>query len=390
MTITTASATVETGWPMNKSNEKLHPSDIFVDFENGNGQNGKIPSVPGVSFVDHLGFSWVYMDKTYSYANIYPECWDCENAYIVNGRYGAYTSWALISHYAGVIVLEGGGTHVSILSSNGCYLTMTAYDKTGKIVDSCTARPNTGTLTFTRMTVSSNRPNIYTVEIMGSGNHWIVDDMIVGGITLPDKPVDYSDVAEKVKRLVGGTEFNVKYLEHGFGFDYRDFTYADVEDIITPPHNCPDGMNCADGLEYWNPDTKTFEYGEGISNVGLIIWAYNSITRELYGESVVKWETPPDMAKHDFTEPVPIGEEQPGDVYFLHGGEYGALDEVGIVVDEDYVVTSRPEEGVIYVFKPILENDQDGNPDPDFAGYYRLPGKITGGHNPIKKYPPTN
>ena len=63
---------------------------------------------------------------------------------------------------------------------------------------------------------------------------------------------------------------------------------------------------------------------EGISDEGLVIWAFNSVTKELYGERVVKWETVPDMIKHDFTESVPIGEEQPGDVYCMFGGENGA------------------------------------------------------------------
>lgn len=277
------------------------------------------------------------------------------------------------------LVFKEGTKHISFVASTGGTLSVALYDVKDNLIYSTKIYRNidkigTNPSNMTYFRFDTLDKDIKYMKLYGRFNAWHIDDLIIGGE--PGYllcPVDYSDVVEKASSALGAN-----YSKFGLGYDYRFLDYADVEDLINPPQ--------PDGLEYWDPITKEFKYGEGISDEGLVIWAYNSITKELYGESVVKWNTPPDMCKHDFTESVSIGEEIPGDVYFLHGGKYGALDEVGIVVDRDYVVTSRPGEGVIYVFKPLIEGI--GTPNPDFAGYYRLPGKITGGHSPIKKHPP--
>lgn len=367
---------------------------------------GNVPTGYGPNYPSYSSVGGSMCGDTRCYMNIWPyHGW--ENAtFIVNGNVGfnsitcceCDTCWtgecypgteARIqfkegTHYISFLASTGGNLYIRLYDMKGSQYNQVHYEKITVNID----RVNDDPSNFTHFSIHLPNIDIARMDIRGSFNGWHIDDLIIGGAPgyLPDRPVDYSDVAEKAKTLVGEIEYHVDYLEHGFGFDYRDFTYADAEDLIYPPSNCAPGLNCPTGLEYWNPDIKQFVYGEGISDEGLIIWAYNSITTELYGESVVKWETVPDMIKHDFTEPVPIGEEQPGDVYVMYGGDYGALDEIGIVVDDDYVVTSRPDDGVIYVFKPMIEGVD--TPNPDFAGYYRLPGKITGGHNPIKKHPP--
>ena len=337
--------------------------------------------------------------NTRCYMKIYPWCGYYTNGtpyewvFITNGR-DAFSPMtgpdSMGGYWPGTkaqIEFKKDTRYVSFLACTGGNLYVSLYDRHGNRIHSekitiTIYRDGTDPSDWTRFSYYSKNTDIVSMKLSGPFNGWHIDDLIIGGAPgyLPDKPVDYSDVAKKVETLIDTFYYDdVNYLEYGFGYDYRYLTYADTEDLINPSD---------EGLEYWNPDTKQFEYGKGISDEGLILWAYNSITQELYGENVVKWNTAPDMAKHDFTESVPIGEEQPGDVYFMYGGEYGTLDEVGIVVCDTQVVTSRPGEGVKYHTKNIIETNPDGTPDPDFAGYYRLPGKITGGHNPIKKHPP--
>ena len=410
MSFMTATAAVETNLPYNGT-RNLPPDDsyAFFDFEEGTGHfDSLLPSqYADIKFTnifannrDHI---WSYNDAQFPLMHVYPQnvffqddkVTPVNYIYLIQGRYAASTVVELYpgGFYTGVyglIEFPEGANHVSFLVSSGEYFKATAFDKRGNQIGYASvpttiyrvSLPN-GPSTWSRVSFNRTKSDIYSIEIRGQCNDWLIDDLVIGGLPLDDtpEPVDYSDVAAKAL-----TALNALYLEYGFGFDYRDFSYADVEDILNPPPNCAPGLNCPDGLEYWNPDTKRFEYGEGISNVGLVIWAFNSITRELYGESVVKWDTTPSIAKNDFTVPVPIGEEQPGDVYFLYGGEHGAVDEIGIVVDDTSVVTSRPEEGVTVISKTSIEGTD--TPNPDFAGYYRLPGVIHGGHSPIKKHPP--
>lgn len=372
----TAAALIEPDWPMDKPNERLHPSDLIIDFEGGTSNERPVPDVPGVRFVDHLGYPWVYAEKGCPRMNIFPNIWNPGHEYIVNGGFGAFTCWAKIPHYMGVIEFDGGANHVSVLASCGCDLRMTAYDKAGTIIDRCTCEPNTGTLTFTRMTVGGTKSNIQSVEFYGVGNFWIIDEVIIGGLTFPDEPVNYTDVARLAQELHG-----VDYLEYGVGHDYLTFEYLD-------PWQFGDGID----EKYWNPETKTFENGEGIGNAGLIVWAYNKVSKELYDESIVKHCTVAKMEKHDFTVDVDSADTQPGDVCFMdrrdRNGDYGSdgyADEVYMVVEETAtgmdLITSCPDEniGVIYSKKSISESS------PAFMGYKRLPGVIRGGHNPIPK-----
>jgi hypothetical protein len=135
--------------------------------------------------------------------------------------------------------------------------------------------------------------------------------------------------------------------------------------------------------EYWNPETKMFEEGEGISNAGLILWAYNHDSKELAGTSFVKRNTVAGMEKHDFKVDVDSADTQPGDVCFMDRDFDGTVDEVYMVVEETPtemdLITACPDSGVIYSKKSIVEGS------PAFMGYKRLPGVIRGGKNPIPK-----
>lgn len=367
---TAAAALIEPDWPMDKPNERLYPSDVFIDFEDGIQNEWPVSNVTGVKFLDYNGFSWVYAEKAFAYMNIFPDCRYPEEAYVVNGRFGAFTCWMRIPYHTGVIQFDGGATQVSVLASTSCYLRMSAYDKTGKLIESSgTAEPNAGTLTFTRMTVSSSNPDIKTIIITGLGSHWIIDDLVISGLTFPDTPVDYTYVARRAQELHG-----VDYLEYGLGHDYLMMAYMDA-------------WQFTDGAmgEYWNPETKQFEEGEGISNAGLILWAYNYDADDLAGTSFVKRNTVEGMEKHDFKVPVESEDTQPGDVYFMDRDFDGTADVVGMVIettptDMDLIYSCEDEGiGVIYSKKSIVEGS------PAFMGYKRLPGVIRGGKNPIPK-----
>ena len=425
-----ASADQQYDWPWEKPNEvPENMTHVFYDFEDGASFSPYRQDLKTCEFVDvpseysYFGFDEPsYVSKYARAMHIYPYDYyynpdgsQVDYIWIVNGdkAFAPRSMNKLGQYYPGIgakiIINEGAAiNYFSFLASTGCTLEVTIYDQDGNFlfyeeIYNNIYREGNNSSEFTQFYVYFPDHTIGWVELTGSYNAWHVDDMILGFSDIqppepdptpepiptpdptpepiptpdptpePELPVNYSDVAKKASTILG-----VDYLEFGLGYDYRFLDYADTENLTNPPQ--------PDGLEYWNPDTKTFMYGKGISDEGLIIWIYNSIAKELYGESVVKWNTAPDMAKHDFTVSVLTGEEQPGDVYFMHGGEHGALDEVGIVVDDDYVITSRPDDGVIYVFKPMIEGVDISN--PDFAGYYRLPVKINGGHTPIKKHPP--
>ena len=370
----TAAALIEPDWAMDRPNEKLHPSDLLIDFEDGIQNEWPISNVTGVRFVDHLGFPWVYAEKNFPYMNIFPDGWDPDNAYVVNGEFGAFTCWMMIPHYAGVIEFDGGANYVSVLASNGCNLKMTAYDKRGNIIDEGVAEPNTGTLTFTRMTMTCPRSSISSVKFYGVGNFWIVDDLIVGGEPLP-MPTDYAYAAERMKELLGA-----EFFQFGLGYNIILREFYTAEQIIN------------NEIPGWNSYTKEIVIGKGIYDVNAIIWAFN------VEEDLVNWMPIDKMAKHDFTVEVEHGEQKPGDVFFIDYEADGFYDEVGIYVGDVHydpvmeytvdIIRIIPGAGVsysstewineVYAFDLIA---------PAFVDYRRLPDNPKGGHSPYPKIP---
>lgn len=271
-------------------------------------------------------------------------------------------------------------TYISFLASTGPKLHVRLYDRKGNWLHSETIertidRVGSEPSNFTRFEIHLPDKEIGAMTLSGTFNGWHIDDMIVGGAHgYLDKPVDYTYVARRAQELHG-----VDYLEYGLGHDYVMMDYMDVWQFT-------DGMMG----EYWNPEAKTLDEGEGISNAGLILWAYNYDSEELAGTLFVKWNTVAGMEKHDFKVDVDPMDTQPGDVCFMdrkdRNGDYGSdgyADEVYMVIEETptemNLITACPDSGVIYSKKSIVEGS------PAFMGYKRLPGVIKGGHNPIPK-----
>lgn len=335
---------------------------------------------PGLSF-EPMGDAayWGYAEKGGRGMNIYPlEYYDeIDYTYLVHGEYGFVPVhhddvfgqfWPAAS---GLLRIENGTNHISIMASIGSSLQMKCYDKIGKYLGSSgIAYTNTqrispdGPSTFTQMSYTSTKSDIYCVEFIGRYNNWIGDDLVIGGMIDPEHEPDLTDyeyVADRAVEL-----FGVPYLEFGLGFDYGDFTYMEV-----------DQFESGQFMEYWNPDLKEIEMDVGISDEGLVLWSYNC-----EGEKLVKWSTSPNMMKHDFTEVVPFDDIQPGDVYFLDANSDGDADTIGMVITENTpgmdLITVN-EFGVVLMNSDITESKQE------FLGYYRLPDSIHGGHSPIKK-----
>jgi hypothetical protein len=281
--------------------------------------------------------------------------------------------------YPGVntkIEFKEGTTYISFLASTGPKLYVRLYDwkgnwlhseTVGRTIDRVGSEPSN----WTRFEIHlSSDKEIGSVTLSGAFNGWHIDDLIVGGAPgYLNKPVNYTYVACRAQELHG-----VDYLEHGLGHDYLMMDYMDVWQFT-------DGMMG----EYWNPKTKQFEDGEGISNAGLILWAYNYDSMELMGEHIVKRSTVAGMEKHDFKVDVDPSDIIPGDVGFKDRDYDGYADEVYMVIEPTDtgmdLITSCPDEstGVIYSKSSIVEAS------PAFMGYKRLPGVIRGGHKPIPK-----
>lgn len=319
---------------------------------------------------------------TRCYMNIYPYQNNQNWIYVVNGRVGfnPISGPDVMGGYCPAmnahIVPKDDTRYVSFLASTGSDLRVRLYDRRGSVINyatiGCTVMRNgTDPSNFTRFEAHTET-DIAAIKLFGGFNAWHIDDLIIGGGQgyLPEAPVDYAYVARLAQELHG-----VWYLEHGLGYDYEDFTYAE-----------PFQFN--EYLEYWNPETKTFEHDQGISNPGLILWAYNKDSEYLAGTSFVKHITPAKMMKHDFKVEVDSADTQPGDVYFMDYTHDGVADFVGMVIEmtptEMDLIASEPPLandpiGVIYSTKKIAESS------PAFMGYHRLPGTIRGGHKPIPK-----
>ena len=392
-----SSAAIEEEWPFGMRNPLPNdPTYVRFDFEDGGTHFNSYPGV--VNFVKIESEYPLYPDKWDSVQigeggyHIYPKDFfhhrngsQVDYIYIVNGERAAQPIYWWCNNVKcewwpgskGRIEFPTGASDVSFLISNGAPVQMKAYDKTGKylgysgVAYSNIERVPPNPSNFTRVSFTTEKPIIYAVEITTSQNNfWLGDDFVIGGLTFPNEPVNYTYVARRAQELHG-----VDYLEYGLGYDYVIKEYMDTwqfKDSVLE--------------EYWNPETKQFELGKGISNPGLIGWAYNYDAMELAGTSFIKWSTVDGMAKHDFTVPVDPSDIQPGDVYFMNHDfdSKNTPDEIGMVIEENNsmnLITSCPDEniGVIYLKSSIVESL------PAFMGYYRLPGVINGGHNPIPK-----
>jgi hypothetical protein len=384
-----AVADTETNWTHEKRN--IAPAGIehvYYDFEEGSNLvpfRNSYPDVAAFMNVISDPDAWdgtdepSYVCKCARAMHIYPcdyytnpDGTPVDFIYIVNGRCAfsprtgmdmlgkywpsrnAYIVFKDDTHYVSFLACTGGNMHIRLYDSKG---TIVHYETISRTIDRVGSEPSN----FTRFEIH--------ILVRGGFNQWHFDGLIVGGEPgyLPLKPVDYTYVARLAQELWG-----VDYLEYGLGHDYVMMDYMDA-------------WQFTDGAmgEYWNPETKAFEEGEGISNAGLILWAYNYDADDLAGTSFVKRNTVAGMEKHDFKIDVDPAATQPGDVCFMDRDFDGTADAVYMVTEEHDggfdLITACPDSGVINSKSSIVEGS------PAFMGYKRLPGVIRGGKNPIPK-----
>lgn len=239
-----ASADVETDWPMDKPNIIEYPSYRVIDFEDGTSTYEPIISpYDDVSF--DMNSEWIYAKKN-DRLNIHPH-----GTYIVNGDFGA---WCNMWGDDGIITFENGINHVSLLTSTGMNVEICAYDSNDNLISSSgITNGNTGTLTFDRLSIDSNSLISY-ITVEGSGNYWLIDDLVFGkymvpvkkekpknslssppmgiGLRLPDGNV--TQKGDKLPTLYTWKEKDNEYEHHTTFYFPAEGTHSGVV-IITPP-----------------------------------------------------------------------------------------------------------------------------------------------------------
>ena len=392
-----AAAEIQENWPYGQGNPLPDESYIRFDFESGGISFNAYPNVTQFMNFDEnkWGTARVGARGYHTYPKDFFHNLDGSQVnyiYIVNGECGAHPMvWRCTNINCdwwpgseGMIHFPDGVSDVSFLVSTGKDLEMLAYDKNAKLIGtsgvahSNTARVPPNPSEFTRVSFKTSTPTIHAVVIRSSLiNFWVMDDLVIGGLTFPEPPKDYNYAAERMKELIGA-----EFLEYGLGYDLymqQFLTAEQIKDDIADPN--------------WNPETKEMFFGIGIYDECAIVWAFNE------NEDIVNWGDINRMAKHDFTVEVEYGEQKPGDVFFLDYNADGLYDEVGIFIEPQYdqetgaledIIRIIPEAGVHYgssEFIHALYGMGVGIPITSFMDCKRLPDHPKGGHSPYPKIP---
>jgi len=431
-----ANATLVEDWPMGKTN--VIPNDtigIMYDFEEGSNcevpfknqypEVAKFLTVPstqlgmGDNLPSYVTVGGSMCGTTRCYMNIYPSSGGIDWIYIVNNRSAFAPVQFSDGTYGGLFPGEGWPgqkasiefkeniNYISFLASTGNDLRVRLFNAQGNsynLIHSDTIhvnyyRTNGEPSNFTQFSINTGNVDIDRMELYGPFNAWHIDDLIVGTSFVEQTPnptqkptpnptpkptppptpaptpaptpesepyTDYTYVAENAIKLIGE-----EYQEHMLGYDYTSMEYMKVEIF---------GYL----MDFWNPVTKSFEYGSGISDEGLIIWSYNQpYFNDDGNKDLIKWCTSEGMKKHDFTIEVDTLDIRPSDVFFIDSNNDDRADTIGMVIKSDVggtnIIISEEGYGVHTKYSHIIEST------PGFMGYFRLPEKINGGHNPIPK-----
>jgi len=289
--LTTANATVETGWPAGTPNSCKNPTDGFMNFELGVEEAEIESTIPSLEFTTTYGLNWRYADIRTGKYNV--------PTYATNGN---FIAWLGVTGDSGRITFTGGtATYLSVLVSTYSGVTLDAYDADGNFLATsgwATSNINTGTLT--RLTVEAD--GIAYVEVHDTGNYWLIDDLCTDAtppcqpvpdrtignsderidlVFVPDEDYDgdmeafLDDVARKIDDRLGGVAPVTNNL------DMFNFYYTELEgDVTSTNGNSAD--NC--GRESSLPDNflsmcpadavvvlHTSSFGDCKSNIGDVV-----------------------------------------------------------------------------------------------------------------------
>lgn len=170
--VSTASALVEPGFTKNTCR---HPSDGYIDFEDGTEGQVIWDTIPGVEFTNTGGLDWVYADFRSGNYNM-----DYQSD-------GNFVGWLGPSGSEGKISFtHGSATYISALVKTYSGVMIDAYDKDGNfLATSGSASDNLGS-SATRLTVEAPPgTQIAYVVVHDTGNYWNIDDICTdaAGIT---------------------------------------------------------------------------------------------------------------------------------------------------------------------------------------------------------------
>lgn len=172
--VPTIQATVEENWPAGQANTPRNPDDFFLDFESGIDEVEIESTIPSMRFTSTGALNWKYGDIRTEKYNVYPYggAW-----YETNGNFFAWLG--TLGDQGRIDFLGGGASYCSVLVSTGSGLTLDAYDSDDTLIaTSGWAVPNTGTRTFTRLTVDApSGETIAYVLVHDTGNFWLIDDL---------------------------------------------------------------------------------------------------------------------------------------------------------------------------------------------------------------------
>jgi hypothetical protein len=393
-----ASASVE-NVPYGTRNLPQDDTYVMYDFEDFYGENlGLMPSelCGGLIQLSTMTVSGQLMEWSHAHVwgrgmHVYPydHYWDDFNdtnipyIYIIEGDTAfcprTLFGWQYYPASHGRLLFPEGADHVSFLVSTGGRFTVRGYDRHGNYIKSITAEPNTLRVSFPdgpsqwSLVTFESQTRIHRIDFIGGVNMYLLDDLVIGGLPLPEGPADYSYAAERMKTLLGAD-----WLELGLGYNLLMGNFYTSEEIIN------------DLLPYWDPVTKELKTGVGIDDTSAIIYAFNM------NEDLVNWNDIDRMAKHDFTEDVVYTDIKPGDVFFIDypdedGNPDGHYDEIGIVIEPDTTDPFGNPEDLIRIIPSAGVSLSSSKyidilyGDSGFVDYKSLPKTPKGGHSPYPK-----
>jgi len=174
LTISTVSATVETGWT--GQNVCKNPTDGHINFENGADWAPIVSQMPGVQFTTTGGYQWVYLYQSLNY----PTYW----------RVGDGVAFIGVNQGSGRIdFTQGHASYFSALVATYSGVVIEAYDSNDVLLaTSGWAGNNINTNTLTRLTVEA--PDIAYVIVHDTGNYWTIDEICTDAAGVIDSDGD--------------------------------------------------------------------------------------------------------------------------------------------------------------------------------------------------------
>jgi hypothetical protein len=151
---------------------------FYMNFEEGFGNDGgNIVGVPGVTFTDSGGLSWVYGDSNSGNWNTYSidlnMGWGTQNYHhygYVFGFLGVTGDWGRIDFD------DQNGTWFQVGYCSNSTFYLEAYDASDNLIDTAVGAANLRSFGYLRVDAPTGT-NIAYVKVHDAGNYWLVDEL---------------------------------------------------------------------------------------------------------------------------------------------------------------------------------------------------------------------